>query len=55
MNDTEVVAFKSYFLVLFVLAAILMAYLAYKLGMFIVALKDTYICEEYCQRNCAGQ
>ena len=52
MNDTEVVAFKSYFLVLFVLAAILVTYLAYKLGMFIIALKDTYICEEYCQRIC---
>ena len=55
MNETEEIAFKSYFLVLFVIAGIVVAYLAYKLGRFIMILKDTFICEEYCQRNCVRQ
>ena len=52
LNDTQVVAFQSYFLVLLVLACIAIAYLIYRFTMFIVALRSTYICEEFCEQNC---
>ena len=51
MNSDEIVAFKSYFLVLFVVSCIAVAYLAYKLGWFLVNIRHTFVCEEYCQRG----
>ena len=52
LNNTQVIAFQSYFLVLGVLAAIAVAYLAYKLGWLLLNLRSTFICEQYCADHC---
>ena len=51
MNSNEIVAFQSYFLVLFVVSCVAIAYLAYKLGWFLVNIKHTFVCEEFCTRG----
>ena len=52
LTVSQTVAFKSYFLLLFVLTAIAVAYLCYKLGMFVMSLRSNIICEEFCEQNC---
>ena len=52
LSESQTVAFKSYFLLLFVLTAIAVAYLCYKLGIFVMSLRNNLICEEFCKQNC---
>ena len=54
LNSTQVIAFQSYYLVLGILAAIAVAYLAYRLGWLLLSLRQVYICERFCDEHCSS-